>query len=381
MGGWEAGRRPTLHRYHLFMSLSRRTIVLLVFLGWTFVGLYFATQAYYNPAFVPRLAWSQAIAVNLTYYYLWALCTPLVVMVGRRFRFDSGRWPRALLVHILAAVLITALQIIVAEFLLKSRDSDYSYLGRIRYAFGVNFHSSLPTYWLILFVYWAFDYYAKYRDRELRASQLEAQLSHASLQALKMQLNPHFLFNTLNSISSLMYSDVESADAMLARLSEFLRMTLDRDLAQEIPLEQELEFIRRYLEIEKIRFEERLTVKIDVDDAVGKANVPSLALQPLVENAIHHGIAPRPDGGAIEIRARRENESLHLTVTDDGVGMVDPAGQGPPERPKTREHIGLANTRARLERLYGDRHNFSFTDTGVGCRVDIVIPYRVGASA
>ena len=357
------------------MSLSRRNIILLVFLGWTFVGLYFATQAYYNPAFVPRLQWSQAIAINLTYYYLWGLCTPLVVMIGRRFRFDSGRWPRALLMHILAAVVITLAQILVAEYLLalliKSRTTDYSFFGRLRYAFGVNFHSSLPTYWLILFVYWAFDYYAKFRDRELRASQLETQLSHASLQALKMQLNPHFLFNTLNSISSLMYSDVESADAMLARLSEFLRMTLDRDLAQEIPLEQELEFIRRYLEIEKIRFEERLTVKIDVGADVSKANVPSLALQPLVENAIHHGIAPRPEGGAIEIKARRENGLLHLSVSDDGVGATR----------KTRERIGLANTRARLERLYGDQQNFSFTDTGGGCRVDIVIPYRIGASA
>ena len=357
------------------MAFSRRAVIFMVILVWTCVGLYFATQAYYNPAYPDQLKWSQAIGVNLTYYYLWGLCTPLVVWLGRRFRFDAGRWGRALLVHILAALVITAAQIMVAEVLLtllvKSRASDFTYLGRIRYAFGVNFHSSLPTYWLILFVYWAFDYYAKYRDRELRASQLEAQLSHASLQALKMQLNPHFLFNTLNSISSLMYSDVESADAMLARLSEFLRMTLDRDLAQEIPLEQELEFIRRYLEIEKIRFEERLTVKIDVGADVGKANVPSLALQPLVENAIHHGIAPRPDGGAIEIKARRENDSLHLSVADDGVGV----GQ------KTRERIGLANTRARLERLYGERQRFSFTDTGGGCRVDIVIPYRVGATA
>src|SRR5439155_18642956 len=159
-------------------------------------------------------------------------------------------------------------QIVVAESFLAALGLALRRGGigeRIAFAFGVNFHSSLPTYWLILFVYYAVDYYAKYRDRELRASQLQAQLSQASLQALKMQLNPHFLFNTLNSISSLMYTDVESADSMLARLSEFLRMTLDRDLANEIPLEQELEFIRRYLEIEKIRFEDRLQVRIDVD--------------------------------------------------------------------------------------------------------------------
>ena len=351
--------------------LSRTAITPIVFLAWTIVGFYFATQAYYNPAFIPRLPWSQAIAINLTYYYLWGLCTPVVILAGRRFRFDGGRWPSALAAHIIASVILTSLQIIIAETFLASvglaASREGSLIDRIIYSFGVNFHSSLPTYWLILFIYYAFDYYAKYRDRELRALQLQAQLSEASLQALKMQLNPHFLFNTLNSISSLMYTDVESADSMLARLSEFLRMTLDRELANEIPLEQELKFIRSYLEIEKVRFEDRLQVKIDVDDLVARASVPSLALQPLVENAIHHGIAPRPAGGAIEIRARRDDGRLHLSVADDGVGA---AGQ-------PRERIGLANTRARLEQLYGGDQHLTFAHTAPGgFRVDIDIPYR-----
>lgn len=340
---------------------------LLIFCAWTLVALYFAIQAYYNPAFVPALGWSQALAVNFTYYYFWGLCTPVVIVLGRRFRFDSERWPAALVVHVLASVLLTALQIVVAETFLAPfapvRPGG-TFIDRMGFAFGVNFQSSLPTYWLMLFVYFAIDYYAKYRDRE-------AQLAQANLQALKMQLNPHFLFNTLNSISSLMYSDVESADAMLARLSEFLRMTVDRDLPHEIPLGQEIDFVRRYLEIEQIRFEERLRVRIDLDCEAKIAMVPSMSLQPLVENAIHHGIAPRAEGGTLEIRARRDSGSLHICVADDGVGTTA----------QRRERIGLANTRARLQSLYGANQAMSISDSpNGGFRVDLVLPYRAVTS-
>jgi len=188
-----------------------------------------------------------------------------------------------------------------------------------------------------------------------------------------MQLKPHFLFNTLNSISSLMYSDVETADTMLARLSDFLRLTLDRELDQEVTLSEELEFIRRYLEIEKIRFEDRLTVSVDVGSDVGDARVPTLALQPLIENAIHHGIASRPEGGSIAIAARRDAGSLRISVTDDGVGC------GADEHP--RERIGLANTRARLERLYGAAQKFTFADSPAGgFVVEMVIPFHTGSA-
>ena len=204
----------------------------------------------------------------------------------------------------------------------------------------------------------------KYRDRELRGAQLTAELSRAQLQALKMQLKPHFLFNTLNSISALMYTDVDAADTMLARLSDFLRLTLDRELDQEVTLHEELEFIRRYLEIEKVRFEDRLTVNVDVAADVEDARVPTLALQPLVENAIHHGIATRPDGGSIDIR-----DALHISVADNGVGTH---GEEHP-----RERIGLANTRARLECLYGADHQFSFSASPAGgFIVEMVIPFH-----
>lgn len=354
--------------------MSRTRIAFLIFIAGTVTGVYFAMQARWNPAIMPPIPWRDAFGINLTYYYLWALTTPLVVFVARRFRFESGRWATALAAHVVASAVLTAAQIVAGEailFLLKIRTMEV-FWWRVRYSFVVNFQSSLPTYWMILAAYLAFDYYVKYRDRELRGAQLAAELSRAQLQALKMQLKPHFLFNTLNSISSLMYSDVEAADAMLARLSEFLRLTLDRDLDQEVTLNEELEFVRRYLEIEKIRFEDRINVSVDVAAEVAEARVPTLALQPLVENAIHHGIASRPSGGSIAIKARRDLDTLRISVADDGVG----SGEQP------RERIGLANTRARLERLYGAAHRFTFAASPAGgFVVEMVIPFHTARSA
>jgi signal transduction histidine kinase len=350
--------------------VSRARVAFFVFIAGTVTGLYFAMQAYWNPSIMPPLRWSQALAINLTYYYLWALTTPVVVALARRYRFETARWATPLLAHLVASAVLTAVQLLAGEAILTAlgmRNAS-AFGAKVWLSFVLNYQSSLPTYWLILFAYLAFDYYVKFRDRELRGAQLAAELSRAQLQALKMQLKPHFLFNTLNSISSLMYTDVEAADAMLARLSEFLRLTLDRDLDQEVTLQEELEFVRRYLEIEKIRFEDRLTVSVDIDPAVQGARVPTLALQPLIENAIHHGIATRPAGGSIVIRARRSEGELHISITDDGIGPT-------PAQP--RERIGLANTRARLERLYGAAHRFTCAVSPAGgFVVDMVIPYH-----
>ncbi len=365
--------RPRSQGYHRYVSRAR--IAIFVFIAGTVIGFYFAMQAFWNPAVGPPLRWNQAIGINLTYYYLWALATPLVVVMARRFRFESGRWSISFIAHALASVGLTAIQIVVGEGILtlfRLREMGPFWSG-VRYSFVVNFQSSLPTYWMILFAYFAFDYYVKYRDRELRGAQLAAELSRAQLQALRMQLKPHFLFNTLNSISSLMYSDVEAADTMLARLSDFLRLTLDRELDQEVTLSDELEFIRRYLEIEKIRFEDRLTVSVDVPPDVGEARMPALALQPLIENAIHHGIASRPEGGSIVIAARREAGVLRISVSDDGVGC------GEADHP--HERIGLANTRARLERLYGTSQSFTFAGSPAGgFVVEMVIPFHTGSA-
>jgi len=350
-------------RARIIPSVSRVRAALIVFAVATCAALYFAAQAHWHPYLKAPIP--HALAVNFTYYWLWGLATPLVFAAGRRFRFEPGSWTRSIAAHLAISISVTAAQFFAAEGILRmiGKRSEMTFWPQVKFSFLANFQSALPTYFLILFAWLAFDYYAKFRDREVRTAQLAAQLSAAQLQALRMQLKPHFLFNTLNSISSLMYTDVEAADEMVVKLSEFLRLTTDRELEQEVPLGQELEFVRRYLEIEKVRFEERLHVSFDVGAEASAARVPALVLQPLIENAIHHGIGSRPVGGSIAISANREADELHIRVADDGVGSGEP-----------RERVGLANTRARVEQFFG-RLTFASAPEG-GAVVDIVIPFR-----
>jgi sensor histidine kinase YesM len=235
----------------------------------------------------------------------------------------------------------------------------------------LQFPSTLFTYWAILGVIYAFNYYRKYREHELKASHLETQLAQAQLQALKMQLHPHFLFNTLHAISSLMRKDVEAADSMITRLSDLLRLTLETTGVQEVTLRQELEFLERYLEIEQTRFRDRLTVRMEIEPETLDARVPNLILQPLVENAIRHGIAPRSAPGWIEIRATHDDRMLHLQVRDNGPGL-------PPDlEAEMKEGVGLANTRARLEQLYGAAQRFDLNNAAEGgLIVSLTLPFR-----
>jgi len=250
-----------------------------------------------------------------------------------------------------------------------SQPSDSSEVGAR--LLGVRFAVYLVVYWTIVGVGHALAYYRKYREREMLAIMLESRLAQTQLQMLKMQLQPHFLFNTLNAISALMHQDVELADQMLARLAQLLRATLESAGTQEVPLKQELEFVELYLEIEQARFGPRLVVHIDAEAETMDAGVPNLILQPLVENAIRHGIAPRPQTGHIEIRARRENGELRVEIMDDGPGLA-----GDSSVPQ-REGVGLTNTRARLRQLYGNAHQFTLANrAGGGLVVTVCVPFR-----
>lgn len=221
---------------------------------------------------------------------------------------------------------------------------------------------------------YAMEYYRLARARELRASQLEAELSQAQLEALRSQIHPHFLFNTLNSISSLMQRDVKAADEMLSRLSDMLRLTLKTDGSQEARLESELKMLDLYLEIMRVRFGERLRIYIEIDPALLSERVPSFLLQPLVENTIRHGLSESSKLTTIRISADTEGGALILRVLDDGRGL--PSGQ------TLREGIGLSNTRRRLERLYGQTASLDVrSGKGGGTEVEIRIPRRVGIVA
>jgi LytS/YehU family sensor histidine kinase len=216
----------------------------------------------------------------------------------------------------------------------------------------------------------ALAYMAQARERETQATRLTAQLAEARLGALRMQLNPHFLFNSLNAITVLVRDqNTAAASRMLELLSDVLRLALRADGSHETPLSTELDFLERYLAIEQVRFSDRLRPRIQVDAAIRRAAVPQLILQPLVENALRHGIARRADAGLLEVTARRDGDTLVLTVRDDGPGL-EPAGQ-------PAAGVGLANTRARLAALYGDRATLEIANAaGGGVLVTIRLPYH-----
>ncbi len=356
---------------------QRRWVQWLIIFGvWTGLAFLFTNQLYYTRLLSERpIAWRDAASSQFIYPYLWAFGTVLIFWLAERFPLDRQKMPRNLLLHLLWATLfviaLNGLFHIILHFLFLAgpkrpymvRDTVQTIIYNLTEAYGI--------YALLLLLHQAFRYYRRFREGELRAAQLETQLSQAQLQALKMQLHPHFLFNTLHSISALVHKDPECADRMIARLGDFLRLTLENSGAQEVSLQKELEFLRCYLEIERVRFQDRLTTHMEIDSQALDTPVPNLILQPIVENALRHGIAPRSTPGRIEISAKRKNGSLRIEVQDNGPGISaisKPNG-------RFREGLGLANTRARLRQLYGADHSFELKDApGGGLLVTLVIP-------
>jgi two-component system LytT family sensor kinase len=354
-----------------------------LFIGfWTLLGLINVGQSYF--AHLSRGApfdFSSALLLGVSDWYVWAALTPLIIWLGRRFRLDRRPLLLNLFVHVVMTLLcvMTVVVLAVPVYMVLYPPTELplvvqrTFWGLVRgYLQGyLVFYSWV--YWAILGVGYALEYHGRFRDRERDAAQLAAQLVQAQLQVLKMQLHPHFLFNTLNTISALVHQDVDVADRMIARLGELLRTTLQNAGTNEVSLRQELEFIEPYLEIEQARLGDRLAISMDVDPDTMDAYVPNLLLQPLVENAIRHGIAPTTAQARIEIRARRANGELRLAVSDNGIGMRDV-----PE--SSRQGVGLANTRARLCQLYGHRQHLKLAETpGGGVTVDLVLPFHEAA--
>jgi two-component system LytT family sensor kinase len=305
-----------------------------------------------------------------------------VLFAAARMPIERNNWVRSSLLHIPISILlsgiVTALGYVVVWLYWdwpKSMPFSFERMGR--FVVG-NFSEGIGIYLLIALTSYAFSYYRRYREGQLRTLQLEAQLSHAQLQALKMQLQPHFLFNTLHSISALLNKDPEAARKMITRLGDFLRLTLENSGSQEVTLQQEMEFLTCYLEIERIRFQNRLVTRMDVAQPTLAAKVPNLILQPIVENAIRHGIAPRSTPGLIEIEAKQQNGTLRIQVRDNGPGL---------SKHRTsdilfKKGLGLANTETRLERLYGAAHLFDLSNNpDGGLIVTLEIPFHQDGAA
>jgi sensor histidine kinase YesM len=357
-----------------WQSLWARALV--IFGVWTIIGLVFSAQWYFA-AFRSEqpVPWSRALYVQMSWGYLWALATPLVLYLVRRFPFDKQSWPRNLLAHALFSTLLIFIVGIIGHIIVylnygRAMDRTYTFANSLRFAVS-NYTEGMGVYLLLVLLAYAYSYYQRYRQGELRASQLEAQLSQAQLQALKMQLHPHFLFNTLHSISALLNKDTEAARKMITRLGDFLRLTLENSGTQEVTLKEEMEFLRCYLEIERIRFQDRLTTRVFIDPEALDVRVPNLILQPIVENAIRHAIAPRSTPGEIEIRAKQEDGILRIQISDNGPGL--PMNRSADSLFK--KGLGLTNTQTRLDRLYGAQHRFEIAnDPRGGLAVTLEIP-------
>jgi two-component system, LytTR family, sensor kinase len=325
---------------------------------WALVGLFFSSQVYfYFLGTAKQITLPRALAWQLSAVVVNALSTPLVLLLARRYRVDRQTWRRSIPVHLLAGTAISAAWAayhITLDTAFSGNYDNFHPLTFVRLIF-VNLDRELLVYWIIVLLSHAVGYYQRYREGELRASK-------AQLEALKMQLHPHFLFNALHSISALVHADPDAADKMIARLGDFLRLTLDSAAAQEVPLRQELEFLNCYLEIERTRFRDRLTTLIDAEPQVLDCRVPNLILQPIVENAIRHGVSQRSAPGHVEVRASRQGSSLRLEVRDNGRGLPE----GAEACRSQKGGLGLANTRARLQQLYGSAYRFELKNAPAG---------------
>ncbi len=349
---------------------------LLVLGGYTVLALVYGAQlSVYRASRGEPSSFGESFLVGAIEWYGWAVLTPLILFVARRVRATGRPWPVQLVLHLPPGLLFAAahmaLHASLRQLLLAPPGGWVGAWTYFTWMLSKTTDFDLLVYLSVVGLDAALRYSRQVREEALRASQLEAQLAQAQLHLLRSQLRPHFLFNTLHAISALMHRDVNAADRMVGQLSELLRASLDRDERHEVTLSEELELLAPYLDIERTRFSDRLQVEVDVAPDARDALVPPLLLQPLVENAIRHGIAPRRGPGRVWVRAARAGERLSVEVRDDGVGPPSAGLEG------LREGIGLGSTRARLEKLYGASQALTVeANAPRGFTVSLSLPYR-----
>src|SRR5438067_5161362 len=356
----------------------------LLFLGWTLVSIIFAGISYAaaigenNKEF----GFISALRLNLVQFYVWAILSPLVFRFRCRFPIELRPLNvRNLLLYFPALISFAGIHQVIHLAVLWSitprwKQKYPALLDCYRAYFAFGFYVDLIIALLIVIAVHALLYYQNFRASELAQSSLKTQLAKAQLRALKMQLHPHFLFNTLHSISSLVLEDPPRANAMIARLGDFLRLTLEHSDQQMVTLNEEIEFLRCYLEIEQVRFADRLRVDFEMEPTTLAAHVPHLILQPVVENAIQHAVAPRSAPGSINIVAKRSGTLLRLEVKDNGPGIETHDGS------LKRRGLGLSNVDARLQRIYGEAFSFEMTNAPEGgLHVIIEMPWEMSGWA
>lgn len=367
------------------MQLRRRKSVWMIWLVsygvWIFIAFLTAFSMYrFNLLFwkPPASFWDE-LRIPLINNLIFATFTPVLLQISLRYPIERSNWRWRGVLYCAGAVVFVVAHVLIRMPVYPVVDPmtkqafplGWALFGRL---FLYNFlDDCFAVYLPVVAIAHAMWYYHEFRDRDLRTSQLETRLAQAQLRALKSQLQPHFLFNTLHSISTLMLTNVAAADTMLARLSDLLRMSLENNTVQETTLNREMQFVKGYLEIEMMRFEDRLKVRCEVNPETLDARVPHLLLQPLVENAIRHGASRRSKGGEVWITAMRLGDDLHIEVGDNGPGF------SPNPEWHAKHGLGLHTTRERLQVFYGDRQRLDIHSApGRGTVVSVQIPFNVG---
>jgi two-component system, LytTR family, sensor kinase len=340
---------------------------------WTFIGFLAASQLYgFLQVKEQNVSFLNAVLLQTPGWILWGLLSPFVWYVGNRFRLDKGLWLKHFPIH-LAALIVFAL--FHLTFLAANRywwDAEAYQTATFAsfYFFTVlnYFHTELLVYGTILGLGYAGEFYRQYNLEKVLNAELREKLTAARLETLKVQLNPHFLFNTLNSVSTLVRkNDAQAAIEMLSGLGDLLRHTLKQTESQQVTLVQEIEFARKYLALEQIRFQDRLQIKFEIEAEADELGVPTMILQPLIENAVRHGIARRSAASSILVKAWRETEKICFEITDDGGGL--------PANWENNIGIGIGNTLSRLQSLYGANFDFALTNLQPhGTRAKLCIP-------
>lgn len=375
--------RESVVRWNLRLRSGGWSTIWLIILFWVVMAVVMTFQtSYFFSSMGEGPSTFRSVYLSCAYSLLWALATPFVLLLARLFPIERSTIARNLLVHLFFSIVVGVsvrctflfLQAVIPEI----RPSRTITMDRILSDLVTSFDYQAMVYWVMLAIHQCVLYCRKYQEGKLRSSQLETQLLQAQLSGLRMQLQPHFLFNTLHTINSMMYESRDRASEMIVRLSEFLRLSLENNVEQVVPLSREIDFIERYLEIERARFEERLNVSYQVDPEAYSQLVPNLLLQPLVENAIKHGISRIPGGGRLLIGAKVGNQTLSIFVANSGPFLASDPLRAPEGEPGGRRGIGLANTAARLKALYGEAHRFELRNWHEGgVQACISIPARL----
>jgi signal transduction histidine kinase len=345
----------------------------LSFLICTLLGIFFIGQQYFWAYSAEReFNIVRDSAYHLIYFYVWGILFFFIAGFAGKYRLERDTWKNYLPLYVAAGIIIALLHRLFTFGVFTGIFAPLKFAEAFPWGFSVKIingaFDSFLAYWFLVGLYYGYDYYTQFKSQKIKAARLETQLAQAQLNALKMQLHPHFLFNTMHAISSLMEEDVKSAQRMITKLSDLLRITLDNSGVQTVSLKQELDFLKGYLEIQQTRFHDRLNIQYRVDNSTLNAEVPNLILQPLVENAIKHGISPQSEGGSIEIFSGSENRMLILKVSDNGKGNGNK---------NVVEGIGMKNIRERLDQLYGDNYSMELSsENGRGFSVTIKIPFK-----